>query len=136
MAYSRGSSDGYDRYARVTNDPVGPGRTFKIILKWCVTELSNICGIERKKTLQQERFTPPADLHNIIITGQFDPSVHGYDGITPVSLPGFPQATNDMVLKTTQQLPDEFPSNIDFNSGNPLGIGELYRSAIFSLVVG
>ena len=76
-----------------------------------------------RNVIQQERFTPPADLHNI--TGQFDPTAHGYNGITSVSLPGFPQATDDMVLKATQQLPDEFPYNVDFNSGNPLGIGVL-----------
>lgn len=29
------------------------------------------------------------------------------------------------VMETTQALPDEFPFNVDMNSGNPLGIGEI-----------
>lgn len=103
LAYTRGSSEDYDRYAKVTGDS---GWSWQNIQKYI---------------RMQERFTPPADFHNI--TGQFDPLVHGYDGITSVSLPGFPQAIDDMVLKTTQQLPDEFPYNEDFNSGSPLGIG-------------
>jgi hypothetical protein len=35
-----------------------------------------------------------------------------------------------MVLKATQQLPEEFPYNVDFNSGSPLGIGVLLHSGI------
>ncbi|KAF8874753.1 hypothetical protein BD779DRAFT_1613535 [Infundibulicybe gibba] len=57
---------------------------------------------------KNEKWSTPADHHNT--TGQFDPSVHGFNGINSVSLIGLPQ---------------EFPFNLDMNSGNPLGLGWL-----------
>lgn len=103
MAYTRGSSDDYDRYAEITGDP---GWSWKNI---------------RKYIRRFERWTQPADGHNI--TGQFDPSVHGYNGTTSVSLPGYPLDTDNLILQATSQLPDEFPYNQDINSGSPLGVG-------------
>jgi hypothetical protein len=70
---------------------------------------------------QNERWTLPADSHNI--TGQFDPSVHGFDGINSVSLPGFLNPIDQRVIQTTRDLSGEFPYNIDTNSGHHLGIG-------------
>lgn len=81
--------------------------------------------------LQNERFTPPADNHNT--TGQFEPSVHGFDGVTSVCLPGFPQGTDDRILRVTAELPDEFPYNRDYNSGKPLGVGVYRYFGIFFL---
>ncbi|KAK0205619.1 aryl-alcohol oxidase precursor [Desarmillaria ectypa] len=54
---------------------------------------------------KNERFVAPADNHDI--TGQFDPAVHSFNGIN----------------STTAELPDEFPFNVDYNSGYHLGIG-------------
>lgn len=73
--------------------------------------------------LQNERWTPPADNHDT--TGQFNPEVHGFNGINAVSLSGFPHSIDSRVIQTTSQLPEEFPFNLDMNSGNPLGVGEL-----------
>ncbi len=61
-------------------------------------------------------------MHNT--SNQFDPSVHGFDGMLFTSLPGFPQPSDDMVLATSKQLPDDFPYLLDMNSGRPLGLGE------------
>lgn len=67
-----------------------------------------------------ERFVAPADHHNI--TGQFNPAVHGLKGVTYVSLPGYPRATDEHVLQTTTKFPSKFPFNLDYNSGYQLGI--------------
>jgi hypothetical protein len=71
--------------------------------------------------LQSERFSPPADHHNT--TGQFNPAVHGFRGINSVSLAGFPSPIDSRVIETTTQLADQYPFNLDTNSGHPLGIG-------------
>ncbi|KAF8512598.1 aryl-alcohol oxidase [Hysterangium stoloniferum] len=103
LIYTRGSADDYDRFARVSQDP-----------GWSWDSLQPYI----QKT---ERWVPPADGHDT--TGQFDPSVHGFNGINSVSLPGYPQAIDNMVIQTTVELADEFPFNQDINSGNPLGLG-------------
>jgi hypothetical protein len=48
--------------------------------------------------------------------------------MTFVSLPGFPQEIDDMVISTAEQLSGEFPFNLDMNSGRPLGLGGLFES--------
>jgi hypothetical protein len=70
--------------------------------------------------IQNERFGPSADHHNT--AGQFNPAVHGFDGINGVSLAGFPTPPDSRVIGTTAQL-KEYPFNLDMNSGSPLGIG-------------
>ncbi|KAG7445363.1 pyranose dehydrogenase [Guyanagaster necrorhizus] len=103
MFYTRGSSQDYDRYAQISGDP-GWG--------WDALQ-----PYFRKN----ERFVAPADHHNT--TGQFNPVVHGFDGITDVSLPGYPRATDSLIIQATSELPDDFPFNLDYNSGYQLGIG-------------
>ncbi|KAG6867838.1 hypothetical protein C0993_010411 [Termitomyces sp. T159_Od127] len=103
MFYTRGSSSDFDRFARVTGDE---GWSWDNIQKY----------IHRN-----ERWTPPADNHNT--TGQFNPDVHGFNGINAVSLSGFPHSIDSRVIQTTSQLSEEFPFNLDTNSGNPLGVG-------------
>ncbi|KAJ4489171.1 hypothetical protein C8R41DRAFT_883606 [Lentinula lateritia] len=66
-----------------------------------------------------ETFGPPSDGHNI--TGQFDPSVHGFSGPLGVSLPGYSQTLDSLVLETLNN--DTFPYNQDSNSGNEIGFG-------------
>jgi len=103
MIYTRGSIDDYDRFAKVSGDP-----------GWSWDSL--------QPYIQKiERWVPPADNHDT--TSQFDPSVHGFHGISSVSLPGYPQAIDDMVIQTTTELTDVFPFTEDFNSGNQLGLG-------------
>lgn len=71
---------------------------------------------------QNENFVPPADGHNT--TGQYDPRHQYSGGMTSVSLANFAApAVDDRVIQTTQDLPEEFPFNLDLNSGSPLGIG-------------
>ena len=58
------------------------------------------------------------------MTGQFDPAVHSFNGLLEVSIRGSQTAIDDMVIQTTEELKDEFPFNLDMNSGDMLGIGE------------
>lgn len=105
MFYTRGSSDDYDRLARISGDS-----------GWSWDNLQPYIR-------RNEKWTKPADQHDT--DGQFDPAVHGFSGMTFVSLPGFPQEIDDRVIKTTHQLNHEFPFNRDMNSGTPLGLGWL-----------
>ncbi|KAJ7697520.1 aryl-alcohol oxidase [Mycena olivaceomarginata] len=71
-----------------------------------------------------EKWTPPADNHDT--RGEFNPAVHSTDGINSVSLSGFQWPIfQEHVIQTTRELPEEFPFNLDFNSGEPLGVGWL-----------
>ncbi|KAF5380238.1 hypothetical protein D9757_008203 [Collybiopsis confluens] len=103
MAYTRGSSEDYDRWARITEDEGW---------KW-----DNLQPFIRRN----EHFTTPADHHNT--AGQFDPRVHNFDGMVSVSLAGFPGVIDNRTIATTRELKDEFPFNLDMNSGFQLGIG-------------
>lgn len=60
--------------------------------------------------------------------GQFDPSVHSTHGMNPVSLNGYAWPFGPRVIAATKELPDEFPFNLDMNSGKPLGVGKRFTS--------
>ncbi|KAJ7243039.1 GMC oxidoreductase-domain-containing protein [Mycena rebaudengoi] len=109
MFYTRGTAEDFDRYADLTGD-----------LGWSWNRVFPYF-------LKNEKWSPPADDHNT--HGQFNPAFHSTQGETSVSLNGFSWSTFEQkVLQTTQQLPDEFPFNLDMNSGRPLGVG--YKSTI------
>ncbi|KAJ7918986.1 aryl-alcohol oxidase [Mycena leptocephala] len=80
MAYTRGSKEDFDRWAKVTGDN---GWSWDKLVPYM-----------RKN----ERFAPPSDHRK----GQFNPAVHGFDGINTLK---------------------EYPFNLDMNSGYQLGIG-------------
>ncbi|KAK0460488.1 alcohol oxidase [Desarmillaria tabescens] len=103
MFYTRGSSQDYDRYAQISGDPGWGWEALQPYVR------------------KNERFVPPSDHHNA--TGQFNPAVHGFNGINSVSLPGVPRATDSRIIQTTSEFPDDFPFNLDYNSGYQLGIG-------------
>ncbi|KAI3595834.1 aryl-alcohol oxidase [Moniliophthora roreri] len=103
MIYTRGSAEDYDRIAAVSGDP-----------GWSWEKLQPFI-------FRNEIVTPPADGHDT--SEQYDPRFHGTKGINPDSLPGFPTPIDDRILAATQELSDEFPFNLDYNSGYHLGIG-------------
>ncbi|KAJ7026999.1 alcohol oxidase [Mycena alexandri] len=105
MFYTRGSSDDFDRYAELTNDP---GWSWDRVLPYF---------------FKNERWTEPADHHDT--RGQYNPAVHSTSGVTSVSLAGHRWPVAGRVIQTTKELPDEFPFNLDYNSGSPLGVGWL-----------
>ncbi|KAJ6521973.1 alcohol oxidase [Mycena vulgaris] len=103
MVYTRGSKEDFDRFAKVTGDN---GWSWDSLIPYM-----------RKN----ERFSlTTSDHHNT--TGQFNPSVHGFTGVNTVSLAGFPSPVDDRIIATTTEL-EEFPFNLDMNSGYQLGIG-------------
>ncbi|RDB27758.1 Pyranose dehydrogenase 1 [Hypsizygus marmoreus] len=102
LVYTRGSNEDFDRYAKVSGDQ---GWSWKGILPYF------------KKS---EKWSLPADGHNI--TGQFDPTMHGYKGEVAVSLPGYGTPIDQRVLQATSQMGGDYKFNLDYNSGNQLGI--------------
>ncbi|KAJ7280616.1 alcohol oxidase [Mycena rebaudengoi] len=104
MVYTRGSAEDYDRWAAVTGDS---GWSWDNLLPYF---------------FKNEKWTPPADNHDT--RGEFNPAVHSTRGINSVSLSGsrWPIFENK-VIQTTREFPEEFPFNLDYNSGEPLGVG-------------
>ncbi|KDQ32953.1 hypothetical protein PLEOSDRAFT_1032666 [Pleurotus ostreatus PC15] len=105
MFYTRGPADDFDKFAKVTGDQ-----------GW---SWNNVQPFIRKN----ERWTEPTDHHKT--RTQFNPRFHSFTGINAVSLSGFRHSYNDRVIQTTKELPGEFPFTLDYNSGNPLGVGWL-----------
>jgi hypothetical protein len=56
--------------------------------------------------------------------GQYNPAFHSTDGINSVSLTAsnWPIFSRH-VIEASKELPDEWPFNLDMNSGKPLGLG-------------
>ncbi|KAF4576250.1 hypothetical protein EYR36_004227 [Pleurotus pulmonarius] len=105
MFYTRGPADDFDRFAKVTGDQGWSWNSVQPFMR------------------KNERWTEPTDHHDT--RTQFDPRFHSFTGINAVSLSGFPHSYNDRVIQTTKELSEEFPFNLDYNSGNPLGVGWL-----------
>ncbi|KAJ7049483.1 pyranose dehydrogenase [Mycena amicta] len=105
MFYTRGSAEDFDRYAALTADNAW---------SW---------NSSLKYFFKNEKWTEPIDGHNT--QGQFNPADHSTTGRTSVSLAGYEWPVASRVLQTTKELPDEFPFNLDMNSGHPLGVGWL-----------
>ncbi|KAJ6540833.1 aryl-alcohol-oxidase from pleurotus Eryingii [Mycena vulgaris] len=104
MVYTRGAADDFNRYAKLTGDE---GWSWDRIFPYF---------------LKSERLTPPADHHDT--RGQLNLALHGKDGPISVSLNGFPFPTFEHnIIQTAKEHPDEFPFNLDMNSGQPLGVG-------------
>ncbi|KAF4590757.1 hypothetical protein EYR40_009354 [Pleurotus pulmonarius] len=72
---------------------------------------------EGVQLLEHERWSTPtaSPMH-------FDPSAHGFHGMTEVSLSSVPHSIDEIMIKATEGN-SEFPFNIDYNSGRPLGFG-------------
>ncbi|KAJ3576548.1 hypothetical protein NP233_g361 [Leucocoprinus birnbaumii] len=104
MAYTRGTFEDWDRYAKVTGD-----------FGWSWNAM-------QKYFRRNERWMAPADHHNTI--GQFNPLVHSFTGVNSVSLAGFPLSVDDLVIKSVKSSHDkQFFFNLDYNSGRHLGVG-------------
>ncbi len=122
MAYTRGSSQDYDRYAKISGDPGWGWEALRPYFRKVSDAFRSSRSYFIRTSRQNERFVAPADHHNT--SGEFDPAVHGFDGINYVSLPGYPRGTDGRVIQVTKELPHEFPFNLDYNSGYELGIGK------------
>ncbi|KAF7375474.1 GMC oxidoreductase [Mycena sanguinolenta] len=103
MAYTRASSEEWDRYAKLTGDS---GWSWKNMQKYM---------------LMNEKFVPSADGHNR--TNQYNPALHSTTGMVSISLPGYPHPFDSRIIETTKELSKDWPFNLDMNSGSMLGIG-------------
>ncbi|KAJ7607691.1 aryl-alcohol oxidase-like protein [Roridomyces roridus] len=102
MWYTRGSADDFNRFAKVSGDP---GWGWDAMMPYF---------------FKNEKWSPPADNHDT--RGQFNPKFHSTKGMNPVSLPGYAWPIFPLVIKTTKQLPNDFPFIEDYNGGNPIGL--------------
>ncbi|EIM84128.1 aryl-alcohol-oxidase from pleurotus Eryingii [Stereum hirsutum FP-91666 SS1] len=102
MGYTRAARDDYDRWARVTGDD---GWSWDNLYPYMI---------------KLENLTEPSSHANV--SGEYNPAVHGYKGPLQTSLTGFPLSTDSRVLNASAQLSEEFPFNLDVNSGSPLGL--------------
>lgn len=109
LVYTRGSMDDWDRYARVTGDSGWSWNSMQTYFR------------------KNERFQQPVDGHNT--TGQYDPNVHGFNGMLANTLPGYPMSTDGRVISAINQLGGVQSFVLDHNSGNGLGIGWLQYTA-------
>jgi len=104
MVYTRNSIDDYNRFAAVTGDP---GWSWDRLLPYF---------------FKTEKWTPPVDHHDT--RGQYNPAVHSTKGINSVSLAGLNWPIfSQHIIEATKELPDEWPFNLDMNSGKPIGLG-------------
>ncbi|EIN14580.1 aryl-alcohol oxidase precursor [Punctularia strigosozonata HHB-11173 SS5] len=102
MAYTRGSSDDWDKYAEMSGD---------IGWSW-----KNIQPYVRKN----EGLMPPG---RSPFDPRYDPLVHSRIGPVEVSLPEYYWPSDHRVLEAAQELRREFPYGLDVNDGDPLGVG-------------
>ncbi|KAI0311463.1 aryl-alcohol-oxidase from pleurotus Eryingii [Amylostereum chailletii] len=103
MLWSTGTKDDFNSFATITGDNGWSWKSVRPMIK------------------SIEHLVPPADHHNT--AGAVDPQIHGTRGPIPISLQGFPTLLDRRIIRTTQELCDEFPFNEDMNSGSPLGVG-------------
>ncbi|KAJ6480398.1 aryl-alcohol oxidase [Mycena sanguinolenta] len=103
MAYTRATTEEWDRYAKLTGDD-----------GWSWDNMQQFM-------LANEKFVASADGHNT--TGQYDPTLHSTTGMVSISLPGYPHPFDSRIVETTQELSEDWPFNLDMNSGSMLGIG-------------
>ncbi|KAI0314889.1 GMC oxidoreductase-domain-containing protein [Amylostereum chailletii] len=102
MEYSRGSRDDFGRWARVTEDD---GWTWDELLPYI---------------FKMEMVTPPPDHHNT--SGQFNPALHGTKGPVATSVEGLSLPIDALGREASSQLHEQFPFNLDYNSGDTIGI--------------
>ncbi|KAJ7599877.1 alcohol oxidase [Mycena floridula] len=103
LAYTRGSAEDFDRYAALNADN-----------GWSWDSLQPYMR-------KNEHFMLPSDGRNA--SDEFNPAVHGFHGVNSITLASDLHEMDPLVFAATADLPDEFPFNIDMNSGNPLGVG-------------
>ncbi|TFK26032.1 pyranose dehydrogenase [Coprinopsis marcescibilis] len=102
MVYTRGSADDYDNWARVTGDKGWSWDALQPYIK------------------RHERWLPPAGGRSV--DGQYDPTVHGYNGNVGVSLPWSGSTEHDRRAIKNAEYQKEFPFRLDVNGGTPIGV--------------
>ncbi|KAF8665712.1 hypothetical protein AX16_000162 [Volvariella volvacea WC 439] len=103
MVHTQGTIEDFDRYAEISGDE---GWSWDALLPYL---------------LKSEEYVPPVDGHDT--TNQIDPAVHGTNGPLLLTVANAPTPLDQRVLDTLEELPEEFPFNLDMNNGFNLGMG-------------
>ncbi|PPQ66925.1 hypothetical protein CVT26_010014 [Gymnopilus dilepis] len=105
LIHQYGAAADWDRYAKVAGDS-----------SWSWNNM-------QKYVQKHEKLVPPIDGHNT--TGQFIPSLHGFNGEVLTTLPAINQTIDARVMATTGELHSQFPYNEDISGGKQtlLGMG-------------
>ncbi|KXN84306.1 Oxygen-dependent choline dehydrogenase [Leucoagaricus sp. SymC.cos] len=112
--YTRGSIDDWNRYARITGND---GLNWNNILPLLMKEENWQAGEED-------------------LTGHYDPAFHGTNGQLFVSAPYTSHPFNDQLRKSGDELSDEFPFDLDWNDGTPVGSVTNYVTRILPTTAG
>ncbi|KAA1470705.1 alcohol oxidase [Dentipellis sp. KUC8613] len=104
MLYSRGTADDYNRYAQHVGDS-----------RWSWNALQPYIA-------RNEKWEIPAHANNSD-RGEFLPAIHHSTGINSVSLAAYPHPTDERVLRTIKQFPQDYPLLPDVNVGAAKGVG-------------
>ncbi|KAJ7474300.1 aryl-alcohol oxidase-like protein, partial [Mycena latifolia] len=102
MIYHRGPSEDFDRIANVSGDS-----------GWSWNNL-------QQYIFKNEKHVPP--WNNRSNVGEYNPRVHGHGPLLS-SLTADPWEIDRRVLQTSADHSDQYPFNLDLNSGNGLGVG-------------
>ncbi|KAF8326779.1 aryl-alcohol oxidase-like protein [Amanita rubescens] len=100
--YFRGTSEDFDYFANVSGDS-----------GWSWSNMQHYISIDEQHV---------AAWNNQNDVGKYNPAVHG-TGPLLTSLPTNNSQLDFTVINTTQKLGNQFPFNLDLNSGNGLGVG-------------
>ncbi|KAG7085496.1 hypothetical protein E1B28_003060 [Marasmius oreades] len=101
MTYNRGANDVWNAFAKMSDDE-----------GWAWNNME-------KYYRRNSRLVPPADGHNT--TGMVMPEAHG-NGPIQVSLNGFPQEVEPVIVSIAKDLGGRFRFNEDVNAGDMIGI--------------
>ncbi|KAF8192528.1 hypothetical protein BJ912DRAFT_1095103 [Pholiota molesta] len=126
LFHQYGSTEDWDRFARVTGDPGWAWSNMRQFVSKVFTMTSRFTSIPSHAIwLIHIARKNCASCGWSQTTGQFIPSIHGFNGVMGISLPGFNESTDTRVMQTTGQLPSEFPYNEDMSGVDRslLGLG-------------
>ncbi|KAF6757972.1 pyranose dehydrogenase [Ephemerocybe angulata] len=102
MMYTRGASDDYDLWGKVSGDRSWSWKTLYPYF------------------IRNEKLVPPPGGRNA--SGEYDPRYHGHNGPTHVSLPWGPPIDFDLLSVKNAQSSKEIKFNLEPNSGKPEGL--------------
>ncbi|KAJ3563653.1 hypothetical protein NP233_g8801 [Leucocoprinus birnbaumii] len=101
MIYTRGSKSEWDQYAQLGGNAA---------LKW-----NTILPL----LMKAEKWT--RDAQALSDSGHYNPAFHGKTGQLSVQAPYMQHPFNNLLIQASQELHSEFPFNLDWNDGTPIG---------------
>ena len=120
MVYNTGSKDDWDYIHRITGDPAW---SWDAMAPYRDMNQKYVAPNDGHDDVSQKRTSPPPAPPNsyyLSQTSQYLPSVHGRDGVLPISLPGHKYLTDSRVMAAIAEpaFASEYPFQRDMNTGN------------------